>query len=385
LGDQDELSRLRRRVAELEHTVRVLTQRASPREGEEKVHHPAVGSPRPQGPADEDDGKRKKGRRDDADIRSQSGSSSHSTVTAPAIAIPGQGYPSRGPSSQTSPPYLQQPSSGSPHGSPGAAFPFNQSSYISFTQPSLFSAPPAIPVGPGGPSLGNIAHCGCAISPAGREILGQLQNNLVGSLQRLKAMPEHQRHTPNCPLYTEVVNFHNYLRTTGVTPSSTGPSFSSSLAAYSHQSSYAPSSQSSASPPNREYLSTIPSTSYDLSSTLEATQPYPYTGSHSSTLSQPLSHSLSSNTTSHSHSYTGMAPMAAPGANYPHYHHQSTPQQAQQHQPAVAGLQRPGPSTSVPVSGYTSLSTWNSMSGTAGQPSRSNRLGRSSSGSRPAK
>lgn len=50
------------------------------------------------------------------------------------------------------------------------------------------------------------------MSSAGREILGQLQNNLSGSIQRLKAMPEHQRHGVNCPLYSQVLNFHDYVR-----------------------------------------------------------------------------------------------------------------------------------------------------------------------------
>lgn len=65
---------------------------------------------------------------------------------------------------------------------------------------------------PGGNIASNIPHCGCAMSVAGREILGQLQNNLSGSIQRLKALPEHQRHGVNCPLYSQVMHLHEHIR-----------------------------------------------------------------------------------------------------------------------------------------------------------------------------
>lgn len=81
-GDQDELTRLRKRVLELEHTVRVLTQRHSPREAfDQKVLQP--GSSRPQGSAEED----AKGKKP----RDPSSSSSNSAgQPQPGTLIPGQ-------------------------------------------------------------------------------------------------------------------------------------------------------------------------------------------------------------------------------------------------------------------------------------------------------
>ncbi|KIO33440.1 hypothetical protein M407DRAFT_233077 [Tulasnella calospora MUT 4182] len=67
-GDQDELSRLRKRVLELEHVVRVLTQRHSPREPfDEKVLQPGASSP--QGSADDD----AKGKKPGSVVPGQSG------------------------------------------------------------------------------------------------------------------------------------------------------------------------------------------------------------------------------------------------------------------------------------------------------------------------
>ncbi|KAG8843159.1 hypothetical protein FRB96_004335 [Tulasnella sp. 330] len=76
----DELSRLRKRIAELEHTVRVLTQRGSPEGGLDPGIMQAI-TGRVMSPAEGDESTRKKGRRDPpagADARIQSSSSNHS-------------------------------------------------------------------------------------------------------------------------------------------------------------------------------------------------------------------------------------------------------------------------------------------------------------------
>ena len=178
---QDELTRLRRRVAELEHTVRVLTQRASPREaGDEKPLMPAS-PPKGQSPDEYEDIKKHRSRPEDG-----SGQWISMTEVTWPIDLLGSGL------------------SGQPSRPSGTLM-------IDSLSKSDYSTVPHYLGRPGGLDS-NVAHCGCAASIAGREVLGQLQNNLSASIQRLKALPEHQKHVINCPLYSQVKNLHDYVR-----------------------------------------------------------------------------------------------------------------------------------------------------------------------------
>lgn len=319
-GDQDELTRLRKRVLELEHTVRVLTQRHSPREAfDQKVLQP--GSSHPQGSA-EDDVKGKKPR------DPSSSSSNPAGQPQPGTLIPGQ--------------------SSSPNSGSGM--------------------------------LGNIPHCGCAISTVGRQILGQLQTNLAESIHRLKALPEHQRHNVNCPLYTQVIHLHHHVGQAmgNVSLQQAVYPGGAQSRSYGLQSPYAPtaSSHSSASPPQTLSGDFLNFNQNDTNFELTPAEPYPYNAPHSSTLGHTLSHSLShphgsSGTTSHgqhtfSYNLTGVPGLASSTGNYQQY--QQPAQPVQQYAAEIPSMPRAGPSSSAQAS---SLATWNSMglsSTSAAQP-----------------
>ncbi|KAG9048312.1 hypothetical protein FS837_000245 [Tulasnella sp. UAMH 9824] len=333
--DQDELTRLRRRVLELEHVVRVLTQRHSPREAfDEKVLQP--GTAGPQGSAEGDSKGKKPG--------------SSSSQPQPGTVVPGQ--------------------SGSSHGSPSI----------------------------GGGLLGSLGHCGCAGSTLGRQTLTQLLANLAESVARLKALPEHQRNNFHCPLYAQIVHLHYHIGQSIANPPVQQAVYPGGAPQPSYglqtRSPYAPtaSSHSSASPPqtlaNEFNIFNTPDFTSDLTTPAE---PYPYTGSHSSTISRAFSHSishpqLSSGTTSHgqgtmSYSLGSVPGMASSTGNYQQYQ-----QPAQSVQQYAAAMPRAGPSSSTQAS---SLSTWNSMSGTSTSAAQSSHRPSSKSnrspGAHPAK
>ncbi|KAG8925446.1 hypothetical protein FRC01_010156 [Tulasnella sp. 417] len=326
-GDQDELTRLRKRVLELEHVVRVLTQRHSPREAfDEKVLQP--GSSSPQGSA-----------KDDAKGKKPGASNTNQTV------VPGQ--------------------SGHPHGSPST----------------------------GGGLLGSFGHCGCAVSSVGRQILGQLETNLAESILRLKALPEHQRNNVYCPLYAQVVHLHHHIGQGMGNPPSQQAVYPGGAPqpSYGLQSPYEPtaSSHSSASPPQTMASEFLPFNPNDPNFDLTApAEPYPYHGPHSSTLSRSFSHSmsnpsLSSGTTSHGQATLSYSLGSVLGSSTSNYQYQQPAQPVQQY---AAAMPRAGPSSSTPAS---SLSTWNSMSGSSTSAAQSSHRPSSKSnrspGSRPAK
>ncbi|KAG9018694.1 hypothetical protein FRB90_010462 [Tulasnella sp. 427] len=366
-GDQDELTRLRKRVLELEHTVRVLTQRHSPREAfDEKVLLP--GSSRPQGSAD-DDSKAKKSRE-------------HASSS---INVPGY-------------PRVTTHLASSGHGSPSS----------------------------GSTTLGSLGHCGCAGSVVGRQILGQLQTNLADSIARLKDLPEHQRHNVNCPLYAQVVHLHHHIGSACRIPAFSEGMVANALlqthrqsignnamqrhvaypggaaqSSYGHQSPYAPtaSSHSSASPPQTiasDFITFNPNDpTFDLTAPAE---PFPYNAPHSSTLAHTLSQSipsslshpqLSSGTTSHnqntlSYTLSNVSGLVSPGATYHSQQYQQPSQPVQSYAAAMPAMPRAGPSSSVQAS---SLSTWNSMGGstTAQASHRHTSKSTRSPSTRPAK
>ncbi|KAG8874322.1 hypothetical protein FRB97_005990, partial [Tulasnella sp. 331] len=126
----DELSRLRKRIAELEHTVRVLTQRGSPEGGLDPGIMQAI-TGRVMSPAEGDESTRKKGRRDPpagADARIQSSSSNHSggpnAASNPSSFSTGTGIRIPGADSSAQASYTFT----SPRGSPGSAVPMTTGS-----------------------------------------------------------------------------------------------------------------------------------------------------------------------------------------------------------------------------------------------------------------
>ncbi|KAG8875491.1 hypothetical protein FRB98_007791 [Tulasnella sp. 332] len=133
----DELSRLRKRIAELEHTVRVLTQRGSPEGGLDPGIMQAI-TGRVMSPAEGDESTRKKGRRDPpagADARIQSSSSNHSggpnAASNPSSFSTGTGIRIPGADSSAQASYTFT----SPRGSPGSAVPMTTGSSVSSSRP----------------------------------------------------------------------------------------------------------------------------------------------------------------------------------------------------------------------------------------------------------
>ncbi|KAG8958702.1 hypothetical protein FRC00_002387, partial [Tulasnella sp. 408] len=249
----------------------------------------------------------------------------------------------------------------------------------------------------GGGLLGSLGDCGCASSPLGRQTLTQLLSNLAEAIARLKTLPEHQRNNFHCPLYAQIVHLHYHIGQSIANPPLQQAVYPGGAPQQSYglqsQSPYAPtaSSHSSASPPQTLAGDFGIFNQTDFGPDLTPAEPFPYHAPHSSTLSRAFSHPIShpqvsSGTASHGQatmSYSlGTVPGLVPSTgSYPQYQ-----QPAQSVQQYAAAMPRAGPSSSTPQS---SLSTWNSMSGTstsAAQPShRPSSKSSRSPGTRPAK
>lgn len=139
-------------------------------------------------------------------------------------------------------------------------------------------------------------------------------------------------------------------------------------------------SPSSTSPPQElhHHMSSLhQGATYDLASPLQPTHPYPFTASHSSTLNQSYPQSQFTPSTQQQTPYNqmSMGGMSTGAPSYQTYQPAGQPSSSQ-----VPQHQRQS-STSVPYSGYTSLSTWNSMTA-SGQATSSNRPGSSDMHSR---
>ncbi|KAG9020920.1 hypothetical protein FRB95_003228, partial [Tulasnella sp. JGI-2019a] len=393
----DELTRLRERIKELEHTVRVLTQRGSPEGGLDQSIMEAITGRR----SESEESTRKKGRRDApsaAETHNQSSSSNYlggpgtagnpsHFSTAPAMRIPGA-------ESSTQASYTFT----SPRGSPGSAVPMTTGSTVSTSRPVRGMSPglSGYSASQSGPATRQPVHCGCAISPSGRAVLGQLQANLDGSIQRMKGLPEHRIHGVTCPLYQQMTSFGELLRsaTQNTSPSSSQQQLSSNTPppqpSYSYLQGQGPagsSSSSSGSPPQEVHHNMASMgqqrSTFDLASPLQPTHPYPFTTSHSSTLSHSLSQPHASTSSQQQSSYSHMPMPSISPSQQPYQNYQisgqstnQTPQQQhQQHQSSAMGGHQAQASPAVPYSGYsshsTSLSTWNSMSAGAQPPTSS--------------
>ena len=160
----------------------------------------------------------------------------------------------------------------------------------------------------------------------------------------------------------------------------------SSQSNYGLQSPYAANSSSthsSASPPqNHDYLiGSMPGSvpTFDLGSPVDPPQPY-YPSSHPNT----LSHSFSSSSAPH-YSHAPMPSMASVSGSYQQYPQQPPTQGGYISRSVATATQRPGSSGTVPISDYTSLSTWNAISESGTPPTSRTRSSRASSGQRGTK
>lgn len=168
-------------------------------------------------PAEGEESTRKKGRRDPPagpDARSQSSSSNYAggpnAAGNPSPFSAGTGMRIPGADSSTQAPYTFT----SPRGSPGSAVPMKTGSSVTSSRPVRGISPglSGYSASQSGPTTRQPVHCGCAASSNGRAVLGQLQANLDGSIQRMKAMPEHRVHGVTCPLYQQMSSFGDLLR-----------------------------------------------------------------------------------------------------------------------------------------------------------------------------